>query len=176
MLTPTDTIRGLSCDATSEEAVEKIYEIKQRPKEKSMIVLMENEEMLAAYGVALTQEQRTFLTSASKPTTIIFPGIQGLAPSAYYTDGTVGIRIVKPDSNHPGSLFIHSLLQAFGKPLVSTSANLSGQPSPLLPTEISADIIDSVDYPVPFSVSDLPGQPSQIIRFASGDVIDIIRA
>ncbi len=101
ILCPTDTIWGLSCDATNSTAVEKIFEIKQRPKEKSVIVLMASEEMLAEYGVELNAAQKEFLDAAQKPTTIILDGVQGLAPEVYHANGSVGVRIVRDREDNP---------------------------------------------------------------------------
>ena len=129
ILYPTDTIWGIGCDATNEVAVQKIYELKQRPDHKSMIVLLAAERDLLQYIAAPDMEVFNYLDSVTKPTTIIYEGALGLADNLLGADGSVGIRVVKDE-------FCKHLIKRLGKPIVSTSANLSGKPAPRFYSEI----------------------------------------
>lgn len=176
ILCPTDTIWGLSCDAASSVAVERIFEIKKRPKEKSVIVLMASEEMLAEYGVVLTEKQKRFLSETMRPTTIILDGVKGLAPEVYHADGSLGVRIVKPWENNPGSQWCHEFLIGYGKPIVSTSANMSGEVSPAVLGQIDQHITEAVDgFPL-FEEVDAPHEPSMIVRVYADGKVDVLRA
>lgn len=172
---PTDTIRGVGCDACNFDAVEKVYALKQRPKEKSMIVLCSSEEMLAEYGVMLTDTQRVFLAEAEKPTTLVLSWVAWLAENVYYSDGTVAVRIVTPTENNVAWQRCHGLLTSFGKPIVSTSANLSGQESPKYFSMIDTDILIGADMYVPPHIADTLGEPSQIVRFEEDGTISVLR-
>ena len=148
ILYPTDTIWGLGCDATNPEAVKRIYDIKKRADNKSMLVLLE---------------------VADKPTTIIYPGAKRLAPNLIAEDGTIGIRITREE-------FTRSLIFRYNKPIVSTSANISGEPSPHFFGEISEEIKNAVDYIVDYRRNDhKPAAPSSIIKLGMGGEIQIIR-
>lgn len=168
ILYPTDTIWGLGCDATNEEAVKRIYEIKKRSDHKSMLVLLEDAGKIASYAdvpdIALD-----LIEVADKPTTIIYPNAKRLAPSLMAEDGTIGIRITCEE-------FTSSLLHHINRPLVSTSANISGEPSPRFYDEISEEIRNAVDYIVDYRRNDRhPAAPSSIIKLGMGGEIEIIR-
>lgn len=168
ILYPTDTIWGLGCDATNLEAVKRIYEIKKRADNKSMLVLLDDAGKLASYAdvpdIALD-----LVEIADKPTTIIYPGAKRLAPNLIAEDGTVGIRITNEE-------FTKSLLFRYNKPIVSTSANISGEPSPRFFDEISEEVKNAVDYIVCYRQNDhKPASPSSIIKLGMGGEIEIIR-
>ncbi len=168
ILYPTDTIWGLGCDATNEEAVKRIYEIKKRSDHKSMLVLLEDAGKIASYAdvpdIALD-----LIEVSDKPTTIIYPNAKRLAPSLIAEDDTIGIRITREE-------FTSSLLHRTNRPIVSTSANISGEPSPRFYDEISEDIRNAVDYIVDYRRNDRhPATPSSIIKLGMGGEIEIIR-
>lgn len=168
ILYPTDTIWGLGCDATNTEAVKRIYEIKKRTDNKSMLVLLDDAGKIASYAdvpaIALD-----LIEVADKPTTIIYPGAKRLAPDLIAEDGTIGIRITKEE-------FTRSLIFRFNRPIVSTSANISGEPSPRFYEEISEEIRNAVDYIVDYRRNDhTPASPSSIIKLGLSGEIQIIR-
>lgn len=168
LLYPTDTVWGLGCDATNEEAVKRIYEIKQRADHKSMLVLLDDAGKIASYAdvpdIALE-----LIEVSDKPTTIIYPNARGLAKNLIAEDQTIGIRITSEE-------FSKSLIYRFHKPVVSTSANISGQPSPRCFAEISAEIKESVDYIVDFRQKETRNNtPSSIIKLGINGEIQIIR-
>lgn len=169
ILYPTDTIWGLGCDATNEEAVKKIYALKQRPDSKSMLVLTDNEAKLDRIVDEVPEVAYNLIEVAEKPLTIIYSGAKNLAPNLIAQDGSVGIRITK-------EAFSKALCEAFRMPIVSTSANISGQPSAQNFSEISEEIKQGVDYIVKYRQNDLSkAKPSSIIKLEKGGVITIIR-
>ncbi len=169
ILYPTDTIWGIGCDATNVTAVKRIYEIKQRQDTKSMLVLMENPNLLNSYIGEVPEIARELIEVADTPLTIIYPGAKNLASNLLANDGSIGIRI----TNEP---FTQQLIQRFRKPIVSTSANISGQKTPHNFAEITEDIKKSVDYIVEYRQDDLTkSKPSGIIKLGVGGQIEIIR-
>lgn len=169
ILYPTDTIWGLGCDATNSEAVARIFSIKQRPAIKSLIVLLADERDLFKYVANPDPAVFGFLESVSSPTTVIYDGAIGLAENLVSPDGTIAIRLVKED-------FCRHLIKRFRKPLVSTSANISGATSPSLFKDIDSTIRDAVDYVVQFRQDDVTASnPSTIIRWQSSGSFTIIR-
>lgn len=169
ILYPTDTIWGIGCDATDEKAVEKIYKIKNRPDSKSMIILVADERDILQYVSSPDLAVFDFLEEQTRPTTIIFEGAVGLPDNLVAEDGSVAIRIVQDE-------FCRHLIKRFRKPLVSTSANISGQPSPKSFSEISTDIKNSVDYIVQWRQDDVTESlPSQIIKWANDGTVTVIR-
>lgn len=168
ILYPTDTVWGLGCDATNPEAVERIYEIKRRADSKSMLVLLDDAGKIASYAdvpdIALQ-----LIEVCDKPTTIIYPNAKRLAENLIAEDRTVGIRITSEE-------FSKSLLYRFRKPVVSTSANISGQPAPRCFREISEEIKQAVDYIVGFRQNENKiAAPSSIIKLGMHGEIQIIR-
>ncbi|MCK5171173.1 MAG: threonylcarbamoyl-AMP synthase, partial [Bacteroidales bacterium] len=158
ILYPTDTIWGIGCDATNEKAVERIYQIKQRRNQKSMLILLDNPNKIPSYINEIPEIAWDLIELSDKPLTIIFSGAKNLAPNIIAQDESVGIRI----SDDP---FNQNLIQKFRKPIVSTSANISGQTSPLNFAEISQEIIESVDYVVKWRQDDFSNsQASSIIK------------
>ncbi len=169
ILYPTDTIWGIGCDAVNREAVEKIYRIKQRADNQSMLILMCSMAMLGHYVAKVPPQAREMLASVTKPTTIIYPGARNLASNLIGTDGSIGIRITA-DS------FCRQLIEITGTPIVSTSANISGEPSPSLFTEIDPSILEKVDYVVQWRQEETrPALPSAIIRIDESGYPTIIR-
>ena len=169
ILYPTDTIWGIGCDATNPAAVRRIYEIKQRVDAKSMLILMENPNLLNSYISEVPEIAWDLIEVADTPLTIIYPGAKNLATNLYATDGSIGIRI----TSEP---FTQQLIQRFRKPVVSTSANISGQKSPQNFSEISGEILRLMDYIVDYRQDDLSkSNPSGIIKLGIGGQIEVIR-
>lgn len=168
ILYPTDTIWGIGCDATNEEAVQKIFDIKHRPENKTMLALLDAPGKLQGY-VDVPEMAWDFMEFATRPTTIIYPNARNLAPSLIAEDGTVGIRVTSDP-------FCIRLCQALHRPIVSTSANISGQPSAAFFNEISQEILDNVDYVVKYRQKDMTkASPSVIIKLTMKNEIQIIR-
>jgi L-threonylcarbamoyladenylate synthase len=169
ILYPTDTIWGIGCDATNEEAVKKIYKIKQRPESKSMIVLLADPRDINRY-ISMPQPYIfEFLQKLVQPTTIIYEGAVGLAENLIAADGSIGIRVVKDD-------FCRHLIKRFGKPLVSTSANISGKEAPANFKTISDQVLKAVDYVVKYRQWDeRPASPSAVVRFNRNGEVQFLR-
>jgi L-threonylcarbamoyladenylate synthase len=169
ILYPTDTIWGLGCDATNETAIRKVYDIKKREDSKSLIVLLAEEREVLQYVAAPDMEVFNFLEEQVRPTTIIYEQAVGLPDNLVATDGSVAIRLVKDP-------FCRHLVRRLRKPLVSTSANISGEPSPSFFEEISETIKSKVDYIVQWRQDDLtPAKPSQIIKWNNDGTKVVIR-
>ncbi len=169
ILYPTDTIWGLGCDATNEQAAAKIYAIKKRSDSKSMLVLMENMNLLERYVEEVPAIAFDLIEITDKPLTIVYPGARNLAKNLIAEDGTIGIRITT-------ETFTRQLIRRFRKPVVSTSANRSGENSPGTFAEISEEIKAAADYVVKYRQNDLtPASPSSIIKLGVGGQIEILR-
>jgi L-threonylcarbamoyladenylate synthase len=169
ILYPTDTIWGLGCDATNQNAVEKIYKIKKRRESKSLIILVNGFTMLERYVKNIPDAAYEILDVSDKPMTIIYPEGKNLAPAVCSEDGSVGVRICNDD-------FCNELITRFRKPVISTSANYSKAPSPSDFSEIEDDLIRSVDYVVKYRQTDLnKNTPSSVIKVDDNGVIKIIR-
>ena len=167
ILYPTDTIWGIGCDATNPSAVKKVYQLKKRPDNKSMIVLVTDERDILTYVAHPDPLLFDYLESRPKPTTVIYQGALGLADNLVADDGTIAIRIVKDE-------FCRHLIRRFRKPVVSTSANLSGEASPKFFDEIPGEIRSGVDYIVSYRQEDRsPKEASSIIRWEKGQPIVI---
>ncbi len=141
ILYPTDTIWGIGCDATNEQAVERVFKLKGRDSGKSLIVLLDSENKLESYLNEVPPIAYDLIEYSEKPLTIIYSGAKNLAANVIHSDGSIGIRI-------PRHEFCRQLIQRFKKPIVSTSANISGEPAPADFSEISEDVIRGVDYVV----------------------------
>ena len=164
ILYPTDTIWGIGCDATNAEAVQKIYELKKRPAEKSMIVLLADQRDLLQYVASPDLAVFDYLDSTTKPTTVIYDSAIGLADNLVNQDGSIAIRIVD-------ETFCKHLIKRFRKPIVSTSANFSGEPSPRTFAEVSDTIKQQVDYVVHYRQTDATiAAPSSVVRWENGQV------
>lgn len=169
ILYPTDTIWGIGCDATNEEACQRILEIKQRPENKSFILLVDSFQMIEKYIPEFPAVCYDLVDLSDKPLTIIYPDAQGLAPSVLAQDGSVGIRLTKD----PICL---SLIRSIKKPIVSTSANISGQPFPTNFESIDSRIKTKVDAIVDLRTNEQLTSPSQIIKIGLDSSIQVIRS
>jgi L-threonylcarbamoyladenylate synthase len=169
ILYPTDTIWGIGCDATNTEAVEKIYRLKQRNEAKSMIILLDTENKLESYISEVNPLAYELIEYAENPLTLVMPGAKNVSPALIAGDGSLGIRI----SKHP---FCQQLIQRLRKPLVSTSANISGKPSPQYFAQVAPEIIDGVDYVVDIDQQDMEIKtPSTIMRLAPNGSFEFLR-
>jgi L-threonylcarbamoyladenylate synthase len=169
ILYPTDTIWGLGCDATNNDAVEKIFRIKSRNDNKSLIILVDSEVMLERYVKDIPEIALDLINISETPITIIYPKAKNLALSIPAEDGSVGIRVCLDE-------FCNELISKFRKPIVSTSANISGETSPAHFMEIPDVIIKAVDYIVKHKREDRQKHPpSPVIKIEHNGVIKIIR-
>lgn len=169
ILYPTDTIWGIGCDATNEEAVKRVFEIKHRADSKAMLVLIDTAAKLNYYVKEICDVAWDLIDMADKPMTIIYDGARNLAPNLLAEDGSVGIRV----TNEP---FSKQLCQRFRKAIVSTSANISGTPSPANFSDISEDIKQAVDYIVEYRREEkAEAKPSSIVKLGAKGEIKIIR-
>ncbi len=169
ILYPTDTIWGICCDATNEDAVRRVYEIKQRQDSKAMLVLVDSSVKVDFYVQDVPEVAWDLIELADKPLTIIYSGARNLAANLLAEDGSVGIRVTNEE-------FSKRLCQQFRKAIVSTSANISGQPSPKSFNEISEEVKSAVDYIVGYRQEETSNpKPSSIIKLDKGGVIKIIR-
>lgn len=162
ILYPTDTVWGIGCDATNENAVEKIIALKQRPQHKSFVVLVAEEKDILHYTAAPDLSVFDYLQTTKKPTTVIYEHALGLAQNVCNQDGSVAIRICKDE-------FCRHLIKRFRKPIVSTSANISGDPAAGNFSSINKIINQGVDYVVQYRQDELTAaQPSSIIKWNNG--------
>ncbi len=170
ILYPTDTVWGIGCDATNAEAVARIYALKRRDDSKSMIVLAADEEMVERYvGIEVPEAAWQLWEVSDKPLTLILDGAEGLAPNLLPAESTVAFRVVHHE-------FCERLVRALGRPLVSTSANLSGEPTPATFSTIAPAIKEGVDWVAsPDFEGTATGCPSSIIRLGAGGQIAIVR-
>ena len=169
ILYPTDTIWGIGCNATNEEAIRKVYEIKQRSDSKAMLVLTDSFTKVNFYVDDLPDVAYDLVDLATKPLTIIYSKARNLAPNLLAEDGSVGIRVTS-------EMFSQALCRQFRKAIVSTSANVSGQPSPTCFADISDDIKQKMDYIVKYKQDDAsPAKPSSIIKLTNKGEVTIIR-
>lgn len=167
ILYPTDTVWGIGCDPTNEKAVSRIYELKKRSDEKAMIVLVADERDIMQYVAAPDLSLFDHLDKTTKPTTVVYDGALGFADNLVANDGSIAIRICKDG-------FCRQLIKRHRKPIVSTSANISGMPAPKFFKEISAGIKNGVDYIVQYRQDDeTPAQPSSLIKWNNGKIIVI---
>jgi L-threonylcarbamoyladenylate synthase len=168
ILYPTDTVWGIGCDATNPEAIKKIYALKKREESKSMIVLMNGEKMMYNVFKDIPAVAWEILDLSEKPTTLILDNPRNVAPNIIADDKTLGVRIVKEP-------FCFKLMERMKKPLVSTSANISGMFSPKSFKEISPEIIKGVDYVVNLHHEKICDKPSTIIKLTNDSQVKIIR-
>ena len=169
ILYPTDTIWGIGCDAANTAAIEKIYRLKQRDETKSMIILLDTENKLESYISEVNPLAYDLIEYAENPLTLVMPGAKNISPALISSDGSVGIRI----SKHP---FCQQLIQRLRKPLVSTSANISGKPSPQYFAQIAPEMIEGVDYVVDIDQHDMEiKNPSTIMKLAPNGSFEFIR-
>jgi L-threonylcarbamoyladenylate synthase len=169
ILYPTDTIWGIGCDATNEDAVAKIFALKNRPDSKALIVLIADERSLLQYVASPHIEVFDYIQGVSKPTTIIYENAIGLAGNLLAEDGSVGIRICADE-------FCKHLIKRFRKPIVSTSANVSGFPPPKVFADIDIAVKGGVDYVVHYRQDDMtPVEPSAVVKFNKDGRFTILR-
>lgn len=169
ILYPTDTVWGLGCDATNEKAVKRIFEIKKRADAKAMLVLIDNPAKLQSYVDEVPEMAWNLIELSEKPLTIIYPQAKNLASNLVAEDQTIGIRVTK-------EAFSNRLCAQFRKPIVSTSANISGNATPSNFSQISDEIKAAVDYVVDFRQDDLSTpKPSSIIKLGKGNLFQLIR-
>jgi L-threonylcarbamoyladenylate synthase len=168
ILYPTDTVWGIGCDATNAEAVAKIYKLKQRAETQSMICLMNGEKMIYNVFKEIPEVAWQIMDFSENPTTLILDKPRNVASNLIATDNTLGIRLIKEP-------FCFKLLERMKKPLVSTSANISGQPTPKSFKEISPEIIKGVDYVVNLHHEKINGKPSTIIKLTNDSQVKVIR-
>lgn len=168
ILYPTDTVWGIGCDATNEEAIAKIYRLKQRDDSKSMIVLMNGERMMYNVFKEIPDVAWQILDLSEKPTTLILDNPRNVATTIIAEDKTLGIRLVKEP-------FCYKLMERMKKPLVSTSANISGMFTPKSFKEISPEILKGVDYVVNLHHDKICDKPSTIIKLTLDNQVKIIR-
>ncbi|GGE12185.1 L-threonylcarbamoyladenylate synthase [Psychroflexus salis] len=168
ILYPTDTVWGIGCDATNANAVDKVLALKKRAQAKSLICLVSDFKMLNQYVEEIPEMAYDILKYADKPTTIIYPDPIRVAMNVINDDNTLGIRVCR-------NAFCNKLLKKFRKPIVSTSANFSGEPTPMRFSEISQRIKDSVDYIVDFDRNLKNDKPSTIIKLDLDGKVQVIR-
>lgn len=169
ILYPTDTIWGIGCDATNNEAVKRIYQLKQRDEAKSMIILLDTENKLESYVSEVPGIAYDLIEYAEKPLTLVMRGAKNISPALINADSSIGIRVAKHD-------FCRQLIQQLRKPLVSTSANISGRPSPQYFGQVDQEIIDGVDYVVNLEQHDnQPKMPSTIMRLQPDGGFEVLR-
>lgn len=162
ILYPTDTIWGIGCDATNSEAIRKIYRIKERPDSKSLIVLVAEERDILQHVAAPDLQVFDFIEEQPGPTTVIFDGAIGLPDNLVAADGSIAIRMVQDE-------FCRHLIKRLRRPIVSTSANISGEPAPTTFGDITPSIKAAVDHVVRWRQDDgTPAKPSQIVRWRNG--------
>lgn len=169
ILYPTDTVWGLGCDATNEEAVNKINQIKGRADDKSFIILVDSDNKIQSYTSDVPEVAYDLIEYAENPLTVIFSNGKNLARNVINADGSVGIRVVKHE-------FCNRLLQRFRKPITSTSANISGSPTPAFFDQIDDHIKSSVDYIVNLEQDlNIPKKPSTIVKLGAGGQFSFVR-
>lgn len=169
ILYPTDTVWGIGCDATNADAVRRVYQLKQRDDSKALIVLIDSADHLDHYVVDVPMIARELIDVAVNPLTIIYEGAYNIAPNVLGNEDSVGIRI-------PNDEFCHRLCERFGKPIVSTSANVSGEPTANRFADIDSTIVNGVDYAVEYRRNDTTKhQPSNIILLSRDGTFKIIR-
>jgi len=169
ILYPTDTIWGIGCDALNDKAVEKVYQLKKRMESKSLIILLDDPEKLKFYVDKVPEIAWDLIKNVDTPLTIIYPKGKNLAKNVIGEDNSIAIRIVN-------NKFCKSLIQVLGKPVVSTSANVSGSPTPLVFKNISKEILNQVDHVVSlYQDEPLNLKPSRIIKLNENGEFRIIR-
>ncbi len=169
ILYPTDTVWGIGCDATNEEAVKRIFDIKRRADAKAMLCLVDNPNRIQRYFRNVPDVAWDLFECATQPLTVILDGAEGVAPSLLAPDGSLGIRVTHDE-------FSRQICYRLQKPLVSTSANISGEPTARYFKEISQEIIQAMDYVVQFRRGDTkPRKPSAVVKIGRNAEVQIIR-
>lgn len=165
---PTDTVWGIGCDASNESTVERVFAIKKRSESKSLIILVSDIEMLEEVVTEISKNVLSFVSKTEKPTTVIYSNPVGLAKNAVASDNTVAIRVVSNE-------FCKQLISEFGKPIISTSANISGASTPKSFEEIEVAILESVDYVVDLHREVQNDKSSTIVKVEDDGNIIVLR-
>lgn len=169
ILYPTDTVWGIGCDATDSAAVRRVFEIKHRADSKALITLVADVADIGRFTSAPSHLAVELMAQSDRPVTVVYPGGRDLAPELLGSDGTVGMRVTSEKVSA-------SLCRAFGKPIVSTSANISGQPAATLFADIDSGIIDSVDYAMESRRADTRvAMPSRIVKINPDGTVTVLR-
>ncbi len=169
ILYPTDTIWGIGCDSTNQKAVDKIYKIKQRIEGKSLLVLVDSVERIPNYVDKINPVILDLVKNYERPLTVIYPNAKNVAKGVSASDNTIGIRVVNDE-------FCRELIKKFGKAIVSTSANISGEPAPVIFQQISEEIKKSTDYIVNLYHDRIRSmKPSRIIRITENGGFEVVR-
>ncbi|MFL1013392.1 L-threonylcarbamoyladenylate synthase [Flavisericum labens] len=168
ILYPTDTVWGIGCDATNPEAVKKVFQLKQREDNKALICLVADDRMLKKYVKQIPLAAQNIIDITDKPTTIIYDDAQNLASNLIADDGSIAIRIPNDD-------FCYWLSRKFNGAVVSTSANISGQPTPKSFKEIAPEVLKGVDYVVNLQREKICDKPSSIIKLSNDGVVKVFR-
>ncbi|MDG1063634.1 MAG: L-threonylcarbamoyladenylate synthase [Flavobacteriaceae bacterium] len=168
ILYPTDTVWGIGCDATNADAVDRIFALKQRDDSKALICLVSDFRMLEQYISTVPEIAYDILKYADRPTTIVYDQPRHVAENLVAADDSLGVRVTHDE-------FCRTLIKHLKKPLVSTSANISGEPTPGIFKEISQAILDGVDYVVNLDRNKRNDQPSSVIRLKNDGVVQVIR-
>jgi len=169
ILFPTDTIWGIGCDATNRYAIDKVYTLKNRDRKKPLIVLASDVAMIKRYVTRIHPKVETLLQFHTRPLTVIYDHLSGLATNVISTDNTIGIRI-------PQDKFCQELISSFGCPIVATSANMSNEAFPKSFGEIKTSVLNQVDFTIPYRQNDvnfLP--PSAIVRLTKNEDLEFLR-
>ncbi|WP_343485758.1 L-threonylcarbamoyladenylate synthase [Allomuricauda sp. d1] len=168
ILYPTDTVWGIGCDATNVKAVKKVYDLKQREDSKALVCLVSNDAMLERYVEHVPETAYDIIDLATKPTTIVYDNPKGVAKNLIADDSSLAIRVAS-------DTFCQHLINKFGKPVVSTSANISGMPTPKNFDAIHPHILKGVDYVVNLPLVNPDTTPSSIIKLGNDGTVKIIR-
>ena len=169
ILYPTDTVWGIGCDATNQDAVKRVFEIKKRADNKAMLLLVDSADRLARYVGDVPAVAWDLIELTTKPLTIVYDGARNIAPALVAEDGSVGVRVTS-------ELFSKELCYRFQKAVVSTSANVSGEPTPNNFSEISPEIVNAVDYVVKYKQLEKgSAKSSSIIKLTSNGTVTVIR-
>lgn len=168
ILYPTDTIWGIGCRASDPVGVQRIYELKRRPSHKAMLCLVSGFEMLQRYAGSIPTAIESLISSSDRPTTVIYPRVEGVDSALLGDDGSLGIRVTSDP-------FCMKLIHEMGEALVSTSANLSGEPSPTSFSAVSPAILAGVDYIVNLRRNEINTAPSRILRVLQDGSVEVIR-
>lgn len=168
VLYPTDTIWGIGCDATNEKSIQRVYSIKNRPLNKPFICLVSSIEMLKQYTDHIHPRIDTLLEFHKRPLTVIYPNSKHLPSICSGSDGSIAIRVCMVSE-------IASVIEALGRPIISTSANLSMEPSPIIKRDLSPAILQAADYVYPTDIEEATGEPSVLVRINDDGELDFIR-
>jgi len=169
VLYPTDTVWGIGCDGSNPEAVDKVFKLKRRADHKAMIILVDSADAVGCYVESMPDIARDLIEVTDHPLTIVYDKGVRLAPALLGADGSIGIRVT-------GEAFSAALCRRLRRPLVSTSANISGQPAPAVFPEIPEEIVNGVDYVVDYRREDLTRyRPSTVMRLSAGGEFKILR-